>query len=59
MIITYELPFKFVESEGLKKFIDEVQPWCKIPFRITIARDCIQVFGAEKGLLKCVLSSNN
>lgn len=54
-----EIPFKFVENERFSKFIFEVQPRLKFPSCVTIARDCIQVFNAEKDSLKCVLSTNS
>lgn len=59
MTIIDELSFKFVENEGFRKFIDEVQPRLKISSPTTISRDCIQIFNVEIFLLKCILSSNN
>lgn len=56
MIIIDELPFKFVEGEGFKRFMCVVQPmWLTIPSRITIANDCKSIFVREKAALKNAL----
>lgn len=48
MIIIDELPFKFVEGEGFKDFMQSTQPLFKMPSRFTVARDCYQIFVDEK-----------
>ncbi|XP_028074562.1 zinc finger BED domain-containing protein RICESLEEPER 2-like [Camellia sinensis] len=56
MFIIDELPFKFVEGEGFKRFMRVVQPkWLTIPSRITIANDCKSIFVREKAALKNAL----
>lgn len=54
-----ELPFKFIENQGFREFMVETQPRFKIPSRITIARNCIQLYFHEKEKLKVILSVNN
>ncbi|WOH12894.1 hypothetical protein DCAR_0832403 [Daucus carota subsp. sativus] len=51
MIIIDELPFRFVEGEGFRDFMQTTQPLFKIPSRFTIARDCYQIFLDEKKAL--------
>lgn len=56
MIIIDELPFKFVEGEGFRRFMRVVQPmWLTIPSRITIANGCKSIFVSEKAALKNAL----
>ena len=57
-IILDEISLKFVENEGFRKFMEEAEPYFKIPSRSIIARCCIQVFNDEKKKLKCVFSAN-
>lgn len=59
MIIVDELPFKFVEGEGFLHFMSVVQPKLSIPKRITIARDCWDLYTSEKHKLKSVLNKSN
>lgn len=44
MLIIDELPFRFVENEGFRRFMALAQPRLIIPSRTTVARDCINVF---------------
>lgn len=44
MIIIDELAFKFVDNEGLEKFMGEAHLRFKIPSRVTIAKYCMQLF---------------
>ena len=44
MIIVDELPFKFVEGEGFKNFINISCPRFKIPSRWTVSRDCYNAY---------------
>ncbi|KAG6694115.1 hypothetical protein I3842_09G034200 [Carya illinoinensis] len=56
MIILDELPFKFVEGEGFKKFMFVVCPkWVEIPSRMTVANDCFNLFMREKNNLRNAL----
>ena len=55
MIIIVGLPFRFVEGQGFRRFMHVVQPkWTKIPSRVTVARDCLQLFKDGKQALKKV-----
>ncbi|KAI5420392.1 hypothetical protein KIW84_044253 [Lathyrus oleraceus] len=56
MIIIDELPFKFVEGGGFLHFMSVMQPKLSIPSRITISRDCWDLYTSEKHKLKTVLS---
>ena len=41
MLIIDELPFKFVDNEGFRKFMLKACPkFSKIPSRITVAKEC-------------------
>ncbi|KAG6625089.1 hypothetical protein CIPAW_16G071900 [Carya illinoinensis] len=56
MIILDELPFRFVEGEGFKKFMLTVCPkWVTIPSRVTVAKDCFSVYTREKNKLRSAL----
>ncbi|GJX89123.1 zinc finger BED domain-containing protein RICESLEEPER 2-like protein [Tanacetum coccineum] len=44
MIILDELPFKTVEHEGFRDFVNMLQPQFQIPSRATITRDCMDLF---------------
>ncbi|KAK2415525.1 zinc finger BED domain-containing protein RICESLEEPER [Trifolium repens] len=59
MIIIDELPFKHVEGVGFKRFMSRAQPRLKIPSRVTIARDCMQLYKEEKVILRSLLSLNH
>uniref|UniRef100_A0A3Q7GI24 HAT C-terminal dimerisation domain-containing protein n=1 Tax=Solanum lycopersicum TaxID=4081 RepID=A0A3Q7GI24_SOLLC len=49
MIILDELPFSFVEKEGLKKFMSKFQPLFHIPSR-NITRDCYERINLKQSL---------
>lgn len=56
MIVLDELPFRFVEGEGFKRFCAVLQPKFKnIPSRVTIARDIVGIFNNERDRLRNVL----
>ncbi|XP_028084682.1 zinc finger BED domain-containing protein RICESLEEPER 2-like [Camellia sinensis] len=48
MIVIDELPFRFVEGVGFKRFCNAVQPKFKMPSRYTIARDIVDIYTNEK-----------
>ncbi|KAJ9553289.1 hypothetical protein OSB04_017334, partial [Centaurea solstitialis] len=52
MIILDEKPFMTVEQEGFHDFVNMLQPQFQIPSRITVARDCFDIYTAEKESLK-------
>jgi len=52
MIIVDELPFKFVEGEEFRYFVSVVQPRFPIPSRLSVARDCWDIFTDEKHKLR-------
>ena len=52
MIILDELPFKFVENEGFRRFCSMMQPLFKPISRVTIAKDCMALYAAERKKLK-------
>ncbi|KAG8484996.1 hypothetical protein CXB51_021203 [Gossypium anomalum] len=52
MIVIDELPFKFVESEGFKKFMFVACPRFHIPSRTTMTRDVYQLYLDERGIDK-------
>lgn len=52
MILIDELPFRFVEGQGFRKFILVACPRFKIPSRWTISRDIYQIFSDERVNLK-------
>lgn len=58
MILIDELPFRSVEHEGFRKFMQEAQPYFKIPSPVTRARYFMFVFNNEKMKLKSLLSIN-
>ncbi|KAI5384484.1 hypothetical protein KIW84_071477 [Lathyrus oleraceus] len=58
IIIIDELPFKHVEGVGFKGFMSHAQPRLKIPSRVTVARDCMQLYKEEKMVLRSLLSLN-
>ncbi|KAF7812639.1 zinc finger BED domain-containing protein RICESLEEPER 2-like [Senna tora] len=59
MIIMDELPFRFVENPGFRGLVYLLQPQFQIPSRMTVYRDCMQLFLFEKGKLKSILSNNS
>ncbi|GJX18977.1 zinc finger BED domain-containing protein RICESLEEPER 2-like protein [Tanacetum coccineum] len=52
MIILDELPFKTVEHEGFRDFVNMLQPQFQIPSRATITRDCMDLYVSEFESLK-------
>lgn len=44
MIIMDELPFRFVERKGFRRFMSIAQPRFEIPCRKTVAKDCLLIF---------------
>ncbi|XP_072060642.1 zinc finger BED domain-containing protein RICESLEEPER 2-like [Arachis hypogaea] len=59
MIIVDELPFKFVEGEGFRFYMSIVQPRFPLPGRITVAKDCWNLYISEKNRLKTVFKQPN
>ncbi|CAL5414902.1 unnamed protein product [Camellia sinensis] len=56
MIILDELPFRFVDGIGFKRFCNVLQPKFKtIPSRITIAKDVAVIFNKERDSLRKTL----
>lgn len=51
MVIMDELPFRFVEPKGFKRFMSVAQPRFDIPCRKTVAKDCLVVFEEERSKL--------
>ncbi|XP_019196335.1 PREDICTED: zinc finger BED domain-containing protein RICESLEEPER 2-like [Ipomoea nil] len=58
MIIIDELPFRFVEGPGFRKFILVCCPRFKIPSRWTISRDINLIYEEERLKLKCMFRGN-
>ncbi|KAL4283691.1 hypothetical protein GQ457_16G010400 [Hibiscus cannabinus] len=58
MIVIGEMPFKFVESEGFRKFMYVACPRFRIPSRLTITRDIYQLYLDERAKLKQYLKSS-
>ncbi|XP_042950343.1 uncharacterized protein LOC122282459 [Carya illinoinensis] len=54
MVIVDEMPFRVVEGQGFKKFVWSLEPWFKVPCRVTVVRDCIKLYEVENGKLKNV-----
>ena len=48
MVITGELPFRFVEREGFREFCRIMQPNFKLISRFTVARDILAMYSIEK-----------
>lgn len=47
MIIMDELPFKFIEREGFRQFMNIVQPNLFV-CRTTIVKDCLGIYASKK-----------
>nr|KJB76715.1 hypothetical protein B456_012G102500 [Gossypium raimondii] len=58
MILIDELPFKFVESEGFKKFMFVACPRFHIPSRTTMTRDVYQLYLDKRVKIKQLLRSS-
>jgi hypothetical protein len=54
MIIKDELPFRFVEGEGLQDFMKTIEPRFQIPSRYTVIKDCVKLFMFEKEKLRAM-----
>ena len=55
MVIIDELPFRFVEGYGFRRYAITLQPKLRIrdiPSRQTVARDVIGIYGVEREKLK-------
>lgn len=59
IIITYELPFKFFYSIGLRRFCIAMQPRFSIPSCFTIVMDCMKLFLEERDKLKTSLKNKH
>ncbi|XP_028104504.1 zinc finger BED domain-containing protein RICESLEEPER 2-like [Camellia sinensis] len=55
MIVIDELPFRFVDGVGFKRFCNVVQPKFKIPSRYIVARDIVDICTNEREMLKKIL----
>uniref|UniRef100_A0A7N0ZQW8 BED-type domain-containing protein n=1 Tax=Kalanchoe fedtschenkoi TaxID=63787 RepID=A0A7N0ZQW8_KALFE len=58
MVIIDELPFRFVEREGFKGLMQVACPGFCIPSRITVARDCYQLYVDEAVRMKKFLKAS-
>lgn len=52
MIILDELPFKFGENKGFRYFCSMMRPLFKPVSRVTIAKDCMALYVAERKKLR-------
>uniref|UniRef100_A0A7N0ZWN9 Uncharacterized protein n=1 Tax=Kalanchoe fedtschenkoi TaxID=63787 RepID=A0A7N0ZWN9_KALFE len=52
MIIVDELPFRFVDKCGFRNLMHVMNPRFQIPSRVTIGRDCYEIYLKEKVILK-------
>jgi hypothetical protein len=59
MIIVDELPFRFVDGEGFQEFMNMVEPRFKIPSRVTVMKDCVSLYMAEKEKLRAMFMKSN
>ena len=59
MIILDELPFRFLEWEGFRQFCTKAQPRFDLPSKSTIARDVLQLYLAERKILKGELTKSS
>ena len=58
MIATNELPIRFVEEEGFRKFMSVACPRFKFPSRWTCTKDIFNIFVEERHKLKFFFKSN-
>lgn len=58
MVIVDELPFKCVEGEGFKEFVNKSCPRFQIPSRWTVPRDCFQLYVGERLKLMSFMKIN-
>ncbi|XP_050207485.1 zinc finger BED domain-containing protein RICESLEEPER 2-like [Mercurialis annua] len=56
-VIMHDLPFQFVEWEGMKKLLCYLKPDFHIISRNTCRADCIMIFNREKNQVKSMLES--
>lgn len=59
MVILDELPFRFVEKDGFKQFMEVAQPCFRIPSCTTVTRDCFDLFDEEKHKMMVALRKHN
>ena len=52
MIIIDELPFRYVEHQGFKKFMEVVESRFPIPHRTTIIRACMRIYSSEVDIFR-------
>ena len=57
-VLLDEHSFRVVEGEGFKRLCKQLQPQMTIPSRRTVARDCFQLYLAEKLKLKAFFKSD-
>lgn len=57
MVIIDEMPFRIVEGVGFKRYSKVLQPKFELPSRVTVARDCWQLYIEQKSKLKKVLKN--
>ncbi|RYQ85455.1 zinc finger BED domain-containing protein DAYSLEEPER-like [Arachis ipaensis] len=58
LIILDEHPFKVVEGIGFRKMINQFEPRFTVPSRMTMSRDCFQLYLDEKKKLKAWLAKS-
>ena len=54
-----ELPFRFVDGEGFQEFMNTVEPRFKIPSHVTMMKDCVSLYMAEKEKLRAMFMKSN
>ncbi|XP_062145383.1 zinc finger BED domain-containing protein RICESLEEPER 1-like [Alnus glutinosa] len=59
MIIVDELPFRFVEGEGLQNFMKTVEPRYSIPSRYTMMRDWVRLYMSKKEKLRAMFLTSD
>ncbi|KAI4324088.1 hypothetical protein L6164_023652 [Bauhinia variegata] len=57
-VIIDEQPFKVVEGNGFRHLCGKMQPQFILPSRLTVARDCYQLYLDEKLRLKALLKND-
>ena len=58
MIIKDEMAFKTIENEGFRGFCSVMQPLFKHVSRVTIAKDCMALYVAERKKMKMMFSKS-
>ncbi|XP_057745420.1 zinc finger BED domain-containing protein RICESLEEPER 1-like [Arachis stenosperma] len=51
-VVLDEMPFKVVEGIGFRKMLNRFKPRFTVPSRVTVSRDCFQLYLDEKKKLK-------